>query len=70
MEKFINGMDLIHAGVSEGELTGVPPKRQAGDIPSHLLERLTPLFVEHGFDPDRPIRFFVSWDRDGVVFSQ
>ena len=70
MEKFINGMDLIHAGASEGEFTGVSPKRQVGDVPPQLLERLRPLFVEHGFDPDRAVRFFVPWNRDGIIFSQ
>ena len=70
MEKFIDGMDLIHAGVSEADLTGTSPKRQTGDVPTELRERLRPLFIQYGLDPDRPLRFFAPSDRDGIVFSQ
>jgi hypothetical protein len=70
MERFIDGMDLIQAGVGEDELTGTSPKRQAGVVPSELSEKLTPLFIQHGLDPGRPVRFLVRSDRDGILFSQ
>lgn len=70
MEEFIDGMELIHARVSQDELTGSSPMRQAGVVPPELLERLGPLFIQHGLDPGRPVRFFVPSDRDGVFFSQ
>lgn len=70
IEKFISGMDLIHAGVNELELTGLSPKRQEGEVPAELRRRLGPLFLQHGFDPAEPVRFVVPWNRDGVIFSQ
>ena len=70
MEEFIDGMELIHARVSHEELTGSSPKRKAGVVPPELLERLASLFIEHGLDPRKPIRFFVPSDRDGIFFSQ